>query len=113
MELQSNEDFTIRPSDYQHLTYIDAEGNEKPYPYMNHFTTVVDDDSIEKRRDNIGFTNPNLHRRVDPQDPEVADNPLNQEIEPRTYNLQIQGVHSYRTTELHVHDENSIDSEIP
>ena len=39
--------------------------------------------------------------------------PLNKELAPREYTLQIHGVDSYRTTEIFVHDEESITTEIP
>ena len=62
------------------------------------------------QRDQLGFTNPNLHRRVDneiaPTDPK--------EVRPRTYEIGVwDGVNSYRTEEVYYHDEESTTSEIP
>lgn len=57
---------------------------------------------------NIGFTNPNLHRRVDPKSP-VNPN----ETCTRDYSIGIYSTNSYRTTTVYLHDEDSIDSEIP
>lgn len=59
--------------------------------------------------DNLGYTNPNLHRRVDPQAPE-ADS---QEVAPREYRLGVYSVNSYRTTKVNTHSESSEESEIP
>lgn len=56
--------------------------------------------SIEADRDEVGFTHPNLHRRIDTQ-------------EPRKYQLGIYGLDSYRSTEINLHDEESTTDEIP
>lgn len=61
----------------------------------------VESDSIEKTRDNNGYTNPNLHRGKSTK------------TENRKINVGIYGLDSYRTTETVVHDENSRTSEIP
>lgn len=60
-------------------------------------------------RDRRGHTNPNLHRRVNPQEPDVAENALDQEVAPRDYQFAIEHVYSYRTTTLNTHDEDSED----
>lgn len=60
-------------------------------------------------RDSTGYTAPNLHRRIDPSQPSEGSG----EVSPRTYVIQISGVCSYRTTQLHVHDEDSRTSEVP
>lgn len=60
-------------------------------------------------RDEHGHTNPNLHRRIDPQEPSVPENPLDRELAPREYELAIGGVYSYRTTTMITHDEDSED----
>lgn len=62
----------------------------------------------EYKDSEIGFTNPNLHRRVDPKSPTDP-----QEIKSREYNLGIYGTESYRTTTVYLHDEDSETSEIP
>ncbi len=61
----------------------------------------VESDSIEARRDDYGFTHPNLHRGK-------SNDTENRNISIGIYNLE-----SYRTTETVLHDENSRDSEIP
>lgn len=55
-------------------------------------------------RDKLGFTHPNLHRRIF-RYPEGSGN--------RKYKLGIYGYNSYRTTEIITHDEESTTSEIP
>lgn len=57
--------------------------------------------------DETGYTNPNLHRRIDPQ-----ERPL-PELLKREYELGIYNVNSYRTTTTNYHDEDSSVSEIP
>lgn len=60
-------------------------------------------------RDEVGYTNPNLHRRVDPQDPPEGSH----KYKPNDYEIGIYSVNSYRTTESHYHDEDTEDCEIP
>lgn len=72
---------------------------------------IANDDDIA--RDDIGFTHPNLHRRIDPKEPLEADSILNQEVFPRSYGLNILNVSSIQTTSYNTHDEDSITSEIP
>lgn len=55
-------------------------------------------------KDNIGFTNPNLHRRIFTS-PEGTSG--------HSYKVGIYGYDSYRTTEITLHDEESTTSEIP
>lgn len=63
----------------------------------------------EQEKDDIGFTNPNLHRRVDPQTPSDP-----KEVAPRKYTIGVYDkLHSYRTTEITYHDEESTTCEIP
>lgn len=69
--------------------------------------TPATEEDIE--RDKIGFTGPNLHRRVDPQIPA----PDSEEYKPRSYDIGIYGYDSYRTVEIYLHDEESETSEIP
>lgn len=59
--------------------------------------------------DELGTTNPNLHRRVDPQEPTAESG----EVAPREYSIGIYGTHSYRTTKISLHDEDSETSEVP
>lgn len=64
----------------------------------------------EQAKDDLGFTHPNLHRRVDPQ--ESAEG--SKEVAPRKYTLGVyDGINSYRTTEITYHDEESTTCEIP
>lgn len=71
--------------------------------------------------DELGYTNPNLHRRVD-QDPDIpvgSDYPFvyyDSEGVPYKQNVVIgvwDGVNSYRTTTTFTHDEESTTCEIP
>lgn len=61
----------------------------------------------EQKKDDVGFTHPNLHRRITETERETP------EVEPRDYKVIIQGLNSIRTTIKHVHDEESTTSEIP
>lgn len=70
-------------------------------------SSLADEDALEK--DEIGYTHPNLHRRIDPQEP----SPDSGEVAPREYRLNIYGKNSYRTTVINTHDEDSETSEIP
>ena len=124
----------VRQKHLQELTYTDSDGVVHKYPVLGQGPhrvvmkadgTILDQDAYD--RDVVGYTNPDLHRRVDPQKPPEPTDPnydqddpksvdrsyLNQEIEPRKYELGIQGVHSYRTTTYTVHDEESTTTEIP
>lgn len=125
----------VRQKHLQELTYTDSDGVVHPYPIMTQgpSTVVMKADGTILDQDAyymdtvVGYTNPNLHRRVDPQKPPEPTDPnydptdpksvdrsyLNQELEPRKYNLEIHGVHSYRTTTYTVHDEESTTTEIP
>lgn len=69
---------------------------------------IVNPGSIEDQKDQHGFTQPNLHRRVDPQEPHDG-----KETSPREYELGVYGLNSYRTTKINYHDEESETSEIP
>lgn len=64
-------------------------------------------------KDQNGYTHPNLHRRIDPQEPPKESD----ELLPRDYSIGIYGLNSYRTTTFNYHDdasyEASDDSEIP
>lgn len=109
--LQGNIDRVVRPSELVGI-YKDTDGDTHTYPVIGQGPAKKASDK-DLARDELGYTNPNLHRRVDPQEPKKADNPLNQEVAPRDYQLDIQNVHSYRTTKINVHDEESTDCEIP
>lgn len=64
------------------------------------------DNELEK--DELGFTNPNLHRRIN-NDGDI----IPPELKPRQYNLSIYGYNSYRGIDITLHDEDSTDVEIP
>lgn len=110
--LQGNIDRVVRHSELDGATYSDSDGTSKVYPQIGQGPARLAN-AAELARDELGFTNPNLHRRIDPQDPPAADDDRNQEVAPRDYDLKIQNVHSYRTTTINVHDEESIDNETP
>ena len=124
----------VRQHDMDNMTYVDSEGIRQPYPMWGqgrHSVVMKNDgtvlEPVAKAKDDLGFTNPNLHRRVDPQAPPDPTDPnydptdptsvdrayLNKEIAPRDYDLTLQGVNSYRTTTYNVHNEESVTVEIP
>ena len=106
-----SEDIVVRRSDLE-IEYVDSAGESHDYPLAGQGPAKpADEDDLA--RDALGFTNPNLHRRIDPKQPPVADDPRNQEKYPRDYLLSLQNVHSYRTTIINAHDEESIDDETP
>lgn len=109
--LQGNIDIVVRRSDLE-FNYEDSQGNEHQYPMIGQGPAKLAD-ADDLARDALGFTNPNLHRRVDPKEPPIAEDPRNQEVAPREYQLNIQGLRSYRTTTINVHNEESIDDETP
>lgn len=116
-------------------TYTDLDGNTFTYPTLG--IPPVDSDppiydsavaqpltSEDAARDKLGFTNPNLHRRLDNKDhsdsastmkvtPKSQSIPKGAELDLRNYTLQIHKVNSYRTVEYILHDEDSTTSEIP
>lgn len=125
---------------YDSFTYVDQEGNVHSWiPAVGGPATLAENTPADMQlaKDERGFTNPNLHRRVDPATPpttsdgsehsdihHVRDNSLfvsnasdgnflDGEIAPREYKLAIEGLHSYRTTKYVTHDEESTTSEIP
>lgn len=61
------------------------------------------------QRDEIGYTNPNLHRRAEPEDPPTGDS----EVLPREYYFSIHDTDAYQVIKRNVHDEESTTSEIP
>lgn len=66
----------------------------------------------EKALDDHGFTNPNLHRRIDPKDPSEES----KEVLPASYKLSVQDVNSYRTTHKYYEnglEDNDFNSDIP
>lgn len=70
---------------------------------------VVEPNSNEDKKDQFGITNPNLHRRVDPKEPENDS----KETSSREYYLGIHNLNSYRTVKINYHDEESETCEIP
>lgn len=74
--------------------------------------TKIDEGTDEYIKDQNGFTNPNLHRRVE-EPSEVSDSEKEQGILDYKYNLGIYGFNSYRTTETITHSEVSDETEVP
>lgn len=57
--------------------------------------------------DELGYTHPDLHRRVDPTHPDT-------EVADRKYTIGVyDGIHSTRTVQQYFHDEESETCEIP
>lgn len=96
---------------FDDLTYVDNDGKNRKYPKLGEGPASLASES-DLARDELGFTNKNLHRRVDPKEPKTVDK-YNQELAPREYTLSIHDVYSYRTTNVIVHDEEQTDIEIP
>lgn len=71
--------------------------------------TKIEDDSVGKQKDDFGFTQPNLHRRIDPQKP----SPNSIEVKEREYNIGVYNLDSYRMTKINYHDEESTTDETP
>lgn len=63
----------------------------------------------ELEKDKLGFTHPNLHRRMETTDTYQGEG----ELQPRKYTLGLYGVCSIRTTETFIHDEDTEEVEIP
>lgn len=61
----------------------------------------VESGSIEEIRDSVGYTNPNLHRRI------------SSDTEGRKYSVGVYGLDSYRLVVEDIHDEESTVCEIP
>lgn len=95
------------------LSYVDIDTQEEVRYYSEGTNPATPATEDELAKDATGFTNPNLHRRVDPQDPKEAADVLDQEVGPRDYKLTVSKLHSYRTTHINTHDEESEISEIP
>ena len=76
---------------------------ERPIMGQGNMKPLSDEDQI---RDDNGFTHPNLHRRIDPSQPEG-------EHQPRDYSLFINNVNSYRLTESFEFEDDVNPDEIP
>lgn len=77
---------------------------ERPVIWQGNAVPLSDED---QKRDDIGFTNPNLHRRVDPH-------MYGEEVQPREYDLFISNLDSYRTTKcIYRNPEDNTDTETP
>lgn len=78
--------------------------------------TPVEPGSIEYINDQLTYTNPNLHRRIDdPGYREAAVEIDDQKFEENEYTIAIHGVNSYRTTTYFLHSEDAdiFENEIP
>ncbi len=60
-------------------------------------------------KDEEGITKPNLHRRIDPKQPQAGS----EEYKPRDYKLNVSNLNSYKQTTINTHDEDGINNEIP
>lgn len=80
----------------------------KDFPKVNRRTAIPANDS-DLKNDAHGFTNPNLHRRVDAKQPSKGS----EEVLPRDYNFSVAGWYSYRNTHNFIQDEDSDISEVP
>lgn len=66
--------------------------------------------SLEAKNNEHGYTHPDLHRTIDPADPQnLSEAELESispgELEPRQYSVGIYGLNSFRTTHKIVHTE--------
>lgn len=71
--------------------------DERAYPSSQKGPWVITSPE-DRDRDVIGFTNPNLHRRLDAKLPKDED-----EVLPREYRVNLMNVDSYRTTKKNYH----------
>lgn len=76
---------------------------DRPVMGQGNWKPLTSDDQI---RDDVGFTNPNLHQRCDPSQPEG-------EILPREYTEFINGVEGHRLTESFIYEDEDNPDEIP
>lgn len=67
------------------------------YPTMTQGPWVIAD-PVAEAKDELGFTHPNLHRRLDAKMPDDEE-----EILPREYVVDLMNVNSYRTTKYRTH----------
>lgn len=81
---------------------------DNPFPKVGQGPAVIAS-AEDLQKEEIGFTHPNLHRRIDPQAPAEGS----EELKPRDYKLGIYGVNSYRTTAIHCQDDESDTVEVP
>lgn len=85
---------------FDNLTFKDTTGETRVIEHMGQGPAkLASAEDVEK--DELGFTNPNLHRRIDPVERDLP------ETESRKYKLTIQSVNSYRTTQITTHDEDN------
>ena len=71
--------------------------DERAYPSGQKGPWVITSPE-DRARDELGFTNPNLHRRLDPKLPQDDF-----EVIPREYRVNLMNVNSYRTTKKNYH----------
>lgn len=81
------------------INYTTTDGQTHTLVFMGQgVAKIADADDIAK--DEHGFTNPNLHRRINNQDD-------------KSYTIGIYGLNSYRTTKTVTHNEDSTTTEVP
>lgn len=79
------------------LEYIDDEGNTVE------FVLIGEGSAVPFEGTEGDYTNPNLHRRIDPQDRESPEESR------RQYMLSIQNLNSYRLTKINTYGDENID----
>lgn len=72
--------------------------------------TPVRTGSIDEKNNKHGYTHPDLHRTIDPEDPQLLSEEDQKktcpgELAPKDYSVGIHGRNSYRTTHKIVHTE--------
>ena len=88
------------------ITFTDAEGNVHVIqPMAQGLAVPADAEALAK--DAVGYTHPNLHRRIQATDRELP------ELSPRYHELIVGGVNSYRYAKINLHDDSSTDTEVP
>lgn len=84
---------------------------KSPTPQMGQGpSTQIAPNSLEDRNNKHGFTHPDLHRTIDPADPQILceqdrEQMSVEELAPREYSVGIYDVNSYRTSHKIVHTE--------
>lgn len=97
-------------SPYIHpFEYVDDEGNHHWFLPMGQGPATFRD-ATALAKDRLGYTHPNLHRRIDNAIKYVL--PDGTEVN-ATYALSINDKNSYRTTQYQLHSESDNESEVP
>jgi len=89
--------------------YTDDEGNVHYFLPMGQGPATLAQ-GIALIKDGIGYTHPNLHRRIDNDIPYTLGDGTQV---PAKYSLSINDKNSYRTIKYQLHSEDDNESEIP